>query len=136
MPVQVPHGATEYALIAGAVVIAALGLVAGYRATLAAPIPTAREAPPERGFAGILFHKYYVDELYHAFIVRPLVGISRFILWRFVDQGIIDGAGVNGSATIARGLGWIGSRLQSGQLGLYVIVFLVGAVWLVHSVIR
>ncbi len=136
MPVQLPHGATEYALIAVAIVIAALGLVAGYRATLAAPIPTARVAPAELGFAKVLFNKYYIDELYHAAIVRPLMGISRFVLWRFVDQGVIDGAGVNGSAGLARGLGWLGSRLQSGQLGFYVLVFLVGAVWLVHSVIR
>jgi NADH-quinone oxidoreductase subunit L len=136
MPVHMPHGATEYALIATAIAIAVIGLLAGRRATLARPIPTAEAAPPEIGFAKVLANKYYIDELYHAFIVRPVVGISRFILWRFFDQGIIDGAAVNGSAGLARGLGWLGSRLQSGQLGFYVIVFLVGAVWLVHSVIR
>jgi NADH-quinone oxidoreductase subunit L len=136
MPAHLPHGATEYALIGAAVVIAVIGLVAGYRATLAGPILVAKAAPPEQGFANVLFNKYYIDEIYQALIVRPLVAISRLLLWRFVDQGIIDGAAVNGSAGLARGLGWLGSRLQSGQLGFYVIIFLVGAVWLVHSAIR
>ncbi|MFN0179821.1 MAG: NADH-quinone oxidoreductase subunit L [Gemmatimonadales bacterium] len=136
MPVHLPHGSTEYLLIGLAVVIAFAGLVAGYRATVAKPIPTAHDAPEEVGFARVLFNKYYVDEIYHSLIVRPLVGISRFVLWRFVDQGVIDGAGVNGSAGLAKGLGWLGTRLQSGQVGFYVIVFMVGAVWLLHSVLR
>ena len=51
---------------------------------------------------------------------------SREILWKRVDQGIIDGAGVNGAARGARALGWIGSRLQTGQVGIYVTLFVVG----------
>ena len=84
----------------------------------------------------MLFRKYYVDEIYDALIVRPLVGLSRLVLWKGVDQGLIDGVGANGSAALARGLGWIGSRLQSGQLGFYMVVFLVGAVWLLRAMVR
>jgi NADH-quinone oxidoreductase subunit L len=135
-PLALPHGDTEWALIAGAVSIAAVGLLLGWRMTLARPIPTARDAPEDTGFARVLFRKYYVDEIYNAFIVRPLVGISRWVLWKGIDQGVIDGAGANGSAALARGLGWIGSRLQSGQLGFYVAVFLIGAVWLIRAVGR
>jgi NADH-quinone oxidoreductase subunit L len=136
LPVVMPEGSTEWMLIGGAVLVALLGLLLGWRATLSRPIPTAREAPAETGFARVLFRKYYVDEIYDALIVRPLVAISRFVLWKGVDQGLVDGAVVNGSAGLARGLGWIGSRLQSGQLGLYVVVFLLGAVWLLRAVTR
>lgn len=136
MPVHLPHGATEHALIGAAVVIALLGLTAGYRATLSRKIPVAKDAPEEVGFAKVLFHKYYIDEIYQSLIVRPLVALSRLVLWKVVDQGVIDGLGVNGSGGLARGLGWLGGRLQSGQLGLYVLVFVVGAVWLLHAVVR
>ena len=136
MPVEMPHGRTEWLLIAAAVTVALIGLLLGWRTTLARPIPTAAAAPPETGFARVLFRKYYVDEIYDALIVRPLVGISRLVLWKGVDQGLIDGVGANGSASLARGLGWIGSRLQSGQLGFYMVVFLVGAVWLLRAVAR
>jgi NADH-quinone oxidoreductase subunit L len=136
VPVAMPEGSTQWALIGAAVTVAAIGLLLGWRMTLAKPIPTAQAAPPETGFARVLFRKYYVDEIYHALLVRPLVGISRWILWKGVDQGVVDGAAVNGSAAIARALGWIGSRLQSGHVGVYVVVFLIGAVWLLRALAR
>ncbi len=136
VPVELPHGATEWLLVGGAVVVGVAGLLIGWRWTTASPIPPAKEALPERGFAKVLFRKYYVDEIYHAVFVRPLVGISRWVLWKGVDQGLIDGVGANGSARVARALGWIGSRLQSGHVGVYVVVFLVGAVWLIRAVVR
>jgi NADH-quinone oxidoreductase subunit L len=136
MPLHMPHGQTELLLVGGAVVIAVSGLLLGWRLTLARPILPAKEAPPDRGIAGLLFRKYYIDEVYDRVIVRPLVAISRFVLWKGVDQGLIDGAGAHGAAGLARGLGWVGSRLQSGQRGFYIVVFLVGAVWLLRAVSR
>ncbi len=136
VPVTIPHGTTEVLLIAGAIAIGAIGLVLGWRWTLRKPIPVAKAAPPETGFAKVLYRKYYVDEIYQAAIVRPLVGISRWVLWKGVDQGVIDGAGARGSAALARGLGWLGSRLQSGSVGIYIVIFLIGAVWLLRTVLR
>jgi hypothetical protein len=49
---------------------------------------------------------------------------------------VIDTAGVNGSAAVARGLGWIGSRLQTGQVGTYVVYFVIGAVALLAALLR
>jgi NADH-quinone oxidoreductase subunit L len=134
--VEAPHGATEYYLIGAAVLIGIVGLIAGWRATLARPTPTARAAPPDRGLALVLNRKYYVDELYDTIIVRPLVWLSRTVLWRGVDQGVVDGAAVNGVARVSQGLGWLGSRLQTGQVGVYVVLFLVGALWILGAVIR
>jgi NADH-quinone oxidoreductase subunit L len=83
-----------------------------------------------------LNRKYYVDEIYDGLIVRPLVWLSRMILWKGVDQGVVDGAAVNGSAKLSQGLGWLGSRLQTGQVGIYVVLFLVGAIWVLGVVVR
>ena len=41
----------------------------------------------------MLYRKYYIDEIYDALIVRPLVWLSRVVLWKGVDQGVVDGAG-------------------------------------------
>jgi NADH-quinone oxidoreductase subunit L len=133
---QMPHGSTELFLIGAAVVVAIGGLLAGWRATLQRPIPVAAEAPADTGFWRVLYRKYYIDEIYDALIVRPLVWLSRVILWKGVDQGVVDGAAVNGTARLSRGLGWLGSRLQTGQVGIYVVLFLVGALWILHSVVR
>ena len=40
-------------------------------------------------------NKYFVDEIYAALIVRPLLWISTNVLWHVVDEGVIDGT-VNG----------------------------------------
>jgi len=136
LKLESPHGGTETMLIGLAVAIAVVGLFFGYRLTLARPIPAAPDAPPERGIWKLLNRKWYVDELYDEFIVTPLVRISRGFLWKTVDQGIIDGAGANGSAWLSRKLGWLGSRLQTGEVGVYVILFLLGAAWILHAVVR
>lgn len=116
-----------------AVLVGAIGLIAGFRATLARPTAAAKDAPAERGFARVLFNKYWVDELYQAVIVRPVVWLSRNVLWRFVDNGVIDWFAVDGPARFSRNvLGRAGSLLQSGQVGLYVIFFLVGALWILR----
>jgi NADH-quinone oxidoreductase subunit L len=130
-----PHGSTELFLVGAAVAIGLIGLAWGYLATSRRAIAPAREAAPETGFWRTVYHKYYVDEIYDAVIVRPLLWISRVLLWGVVDKGLVDGAAVNGSARLSRGLGWIGSRLQTGQVGVYVVLCLVGALWVLRVVV-
>jgi NADH-quinone oxidoreductase subunit L len=133
---EMPHGRTELFLIGAAVAIGAVGLVAGWWATLRRPTLPAAESPADTGLARVLYRKYYVDELYDRVIVRPVVWLSRVILWHGVDQGVVDGAAVNGTAKLSRGLGWLGSRLQTGQVGVYIVLFLVGALWVLHTVVQ
>jgi NADH-quinone oxidoreductase subunit L len=129
-----PHGSTETTLIALAVAIAVLGLVLGAVVTLKAKTVPAHDALAEQGLWKVLYHKYYVDELYDRAVVQPLVAFSRAVLWRSVDQGAIDEAAVNGAARFSSALGWLGSRLQSGQLTTYVTLFLVGVLYVLGMV--
>jgi len=116
----------EFGLMGLAVVIAAGGILLATRLLDPAKLLPADRAPAEQGFAKLLLEKYHVDELYDAVVVRPVLWLSRVVLWKVVDAGAIDGAGVNGSAALARGLGWVGSRFQTGQVGTYVVVFVLG----------
>ena len=117
---------TEFALIGVAVLIALGGIAYAYaRLKPAALVPKA-ESPEAVGIARVLEHKYYVDEAYDRAIVKPVVGISRRVLWRGLDAGVIDGLLVNGSGFLMRGLGWVGARLQSGQVGTYAWVIVIG----------
>jgi NADH-quinone oxidoreductase subunit L len=123
-----PHLAhsVEYALVGAAVAIAVVGIVfALYRLKPAQLIPKSGAAE-EVGIERVLANKYYVDEAYDAAFVRPTYRVSRGLLWRGVDVGLIDGLAVNGSAYVARFVGWIGSRLQSGQLGTYAWALVIG----------
>ena len=130
---ELAHG-LEWSLLLGAVAVAFVGMFAAWRLLPFERLVPARQVPAERGIARLLAKRYYVDEIYDRIVVRPLVWVSRQVLWRWVDQGAIDGAGVNGIARLSQVLGWLGSRLQTGELGLYVVLFVAGAVLLLGAV--
>ena len=127
---------TEWTLIGTAVAIAIVGIVAALRLLDLSSLVPARSAPAETGLGRILNKKWYVDELYDAVIVRPIMWFSRAVLWRVVDTGIIDGAGVNGAAATSRILGWLTSRLQTGELGFYAVIFVIGVVVVLSRAMR
>lgn len=79
---------------------------------------------PSTGFAKLLENKWYVDELYDAIIVKPLRYLSAFFN-NVVEKKGIDGL-VNGTGKAvnygSRQLRW----LQSGQVGAYVLLMVIG----------
>jgi NADH-quinone oxidoreductase subunit L len=125
---QAPHPshATEYFLIGAAVVIAVVGILIAWTQLKPGRLVPKAQAQPSAGFARVLENKYFVDEGYDKVVVTPTVGVSRNLLWRGVDAGLIDGMFVNGSAAVARFGGWVGSQFQSGQVGTYAWVLVVG----------
>ena len=82
----------------------------------------------ETGFGKILENKWYVDELYDNIIVKPLHSLSVFFN-NVVEKKGIDGL-VNGTGKFvnygSRQLRW----LQSGQVGVYVLLMVIGMVTL------
>jgi len=75
----------------------------------------------------LLANKYYVDEIYNALIVQPVKNGSHFLLWKLVDNGIIDGI-VNGVAAIIRFIGGTLRRLQTGLVQVYIVSMVLGIV--------
>jgi NADH-quinone oxidoreductase subunit L len=126
--------ATEYALIGLALAIAISGIVIAWVRLKPTALVPKEHAPEPEGFERVLEHKYYVDEIYDTTIVKPTVGISRNVLWKGMDAGIIDGLFVNGSAYLARAFGWLGARLQSGQVGTYAWILFIGVLVVLGSV--
>ena len=78
----------------------------------------------------IMTNKYYVDEVYDAFIVWPVVRMSREFLWKFVDAFMIDGA-VNGIGRLVRGSAGGLRHMQSGYVRTYAGWILLGGVLMI-----
>ena len=127
---EAPHlsHATEYALIGTAVAIAVGGIALAWTRLKPAALVSAAEAPAEQGIERTLLNKWYVDEAYDRTVVQPTLGVSRTVLWKGLDAGLIDGVFVNGAGLLARGLGWLGAQLQTGRVGTYAWVLVLGAV--------
>jgi NADH-quinone oxidoreductase subunit L len=82
----------------------------------------------------LLLRKYYVDELYDAVFVRPLL---RLFGWcaRAFDLGLIDGI-VNGLGRLVAGSAQGLRRIQTGLVMNYALGILLGAVAVVAFLIR
>jgi NADH-quinone oxidoreductase subunit L len=78
-----------------------------------------------------VYNKYKVDELYNAAVIRPMIWFSDNVLRDWVDEGFIDGAMVNGSAGFFKRFSGAISRLQSGYLQTYIVIFLIGILILI-----
>lgn len=87
-----------------------------------------RQAAPANPLYRILNRKYYVDELYQWIIVIPLQKLA--LLLQLADDFIIDGA-VRAIGAGVRGIGYLGRRVQNGQVQTYGLVTLLSIVVLV-----
>jgi NADH-quinone oxidoreductase subunit L len=112
----------EHMLSVVAVVAATAGLLVAWRMYA----KDAKRGPSE-GLHKVLYNKYYVDEIYQAAIVGPLMWLSRNVLWKVVDVGVIDGT-VNGIASGATAIGDTVRHTQSGNTRSYAVWVLVGAI--------
>jgi NADH-quinone oxidoreductase subunit L len=75
----------------------------------------------------LVSNKYYVDEIYASAIVKPLQLVSRLVLWKGVDEDVIDTFLVNGFARLIRGWGGLFRQLQSGSIRNYATWVLAGS---------
>jgi NADH-quinone oxidoreductase subunit L len=77
----------------------------------------------------LLEGKYYLDELYGALVVRPLERAAN-VLWRVVDQGLIDGT-VNGTAAVVQVSGEVARGPQTGQVRHYALFMFLAALLMI-----
>src|SRR5262249_20663911 len=85
------------------------------------------------GLYRLVYNKYFVDEIYDATVVKPVVEGSREVLWKRVDSGLIDGS-VNGVGSSARAIGAALKLLQSGNIRSYAAWVVLGSIILIITV--
>src|ERR1700723_3834224 len=115
-----------HALTGMPVIIALLGLLIAWWFYIKSPETPKKLAQSVRGLYTLVLHKYYIDEVYNAVIVQPLLWISTNVLWKVIDEGAIDGT-VNG---VGRGMRESGGQLreiQSGNARSYATWVVIGA---------
>jgi NADH-quinone oxidoreductase subunit L len=117
----------EITLAVVAVVSALIGLAVAWWLYLSKPEKADGIAKSLKPAYTTLLNKYYVDELYAAVVVKPLLWISTNVLWKVADVAIIDGA-VNGIAHETTALGDGVRHTQSGNTRSYAVWVVVGAI--------
>jgi NADH-quinone oxidoreductase subunit L len=122
-------GASELlqALLGAPVIAGLLGFLLAWWLYIRSPETPKKIADSLSAAYKLLLGKYFVDEMYAAVIVRPLVWISDKVLWHVVDEGAIDGV-VNGVASVSRESGDRLRHAESGNTRSY-------ATWIVMGVV-
>jgi NADH-quinone oxidoreductase subunit L len=74
----------------------------------------------ESGLQKVIYNKYYIDEIYNAVLVKPILAIS-LLAYEILDLLVVDGL-VNLTGRMAFWKGKQLRSLQSGNIGFYLIV--------------
>ena len=114
---------TVYVSVAAGV----LGIALAYLFYVVAPSIPESLTGTFRGLYNLIYNKYFVDEVYDATVVHPIVDGSRTLLWRGADATLIDGT-VNGVGRTARAVGGILKLAQSGYIRSYAAWVVAGSI--------
>ncbi len=134
--VEAPSGesegrtASELAFTSISVAAALCGFLLAWQLYHRRPELPQRIAHSVQGLYTTVLNKYYVDELYAAIFVKPLIDGSTKLLWHGIDRDIID-ATLDSSAESAEHVSDTVRHMQSGNIRSYAGWISVGAAALV-----
>jgi NADH-quinone oxidoreductase subunit L len=126
------HG-LELTLMIVSVLVALAGIGLAWLFYVKSPELPGRIAAGAQGLYRALYRKWYVDEIYDAIVVRPLMAVSRF-LWRVWDTWVIDGL-VDGIGAVVAGTGAVLRLFQSGYVGTYAFFLVLGILVLLGGIV-
>jgi NADH-quinone oxidoreductase subunit L len=129
-PIETEHIATpnpsmEWMLIGIAVLAAVVSIAWAYNRFIKKGTLPAEEGKLS-GFANLVYKKYWIDEIYDAVIVKPLLFFSE---WGYavVDRIMVDGIVVwSGRLSLVTGKQL--RKLQSGNIGFYLLMMVLGVI--------
>ncbi|MBM3128157.1 MAG: NADH-quinone oxidoreductase subunit L [Chloroflexi bacterium] len=137
-PVFKPHdlhlaASTEWMLIGASVAAGLLGIALAYWFYIARPTIPVTLARRFSGIYNLLWHKYWIDEIYSWLFVDKGYRLAMF-LWQVLDVKIIDGA-ANGLGRATAALSRVTRSWQSGYARAYALMMLIATVivlgWLI-----
>src|SRR5262249_27380614 len=125
-----PH--VNWVVMLASAAIALLGIGLAYRVYVKKPGEANRLAVRMPFMYELSRNRFYLDEIYAAFIVRPLAGLARVL--RVIDQYIVDGL-VDLLAHVPRALGVLARPMQNGLVQFYALLMALGVAGFLLSVL-
>ncbi|WP_158793851.1 NADH-quinone oxidoreductase subunit L [Granulicella sp. L60] len=119
------HG-LELGLATVSVLVVAIGFLFAFVFYYKKPGTAAALARRAPALYNLVQNKFYIDEVYSAVIISPLLMFSRLFLGGLIDGGLVNGSAAAAGAT-TRGLGSLVRRVQSGNIRSYAGWLALGA---------
>jgi proton-translocating NADH-quinone oxidoreductase chain L len=99
-------------------IVALGGIGVAYWMYVRQPELPGRLAGAAKGFYQLSLNKFHIDELYEAFILKPLAGFTTFV--RIFDLNVVDGI-VDLTGYMMRWLGFLVRPIQNGLVQFYAL---------------
>lgn len=124
LPTELSHS-EEYLLMGVSVAVALISAVVAYVMYVQKASVPAPDSQPKSALQGLVYNKYYVDELYDNVFVKPIKTLSN-ILYSF-GEFFIDLI-VNAFVRLTQFLAGLLRKTQTGSTGDYVFAMVLGIV--------
>ena len=113
----------EYMLMGISVAVALVAAVVAYVMYISRDAVPAPESEARTGLENVVYHKYYIDELYDAVFVKPIRTLSSLLasFGEFFIDLFVEGAG-----KLVKALANVGRQTQTGSVGYYVFAMVIG----------
>lgn len=125
--------ATEWTLMGVSVGLATISAIVAYQFYVKSPDAPKKFAEKIKPIYTLIYNKYFVDEAYFAFIINPLVNISRNT-WYYIDVNFIDKMTYL-AGDLAKGMGSMVRSSQTGNMQQYAMYIGIGVVVVLSFVI-
>jgi len=117
--VSVPANFTLERILSGvSMLVALLGWFAADWMYRRRPLPAGLGGAGRQPIYRLVWNKYWVDEIYGALVVGPVLALSRSLLQRGIEFGVIDGTNRAWTAIAGDASGGV-RRMQSGNIRSY-----------------
>jgi NADH-quinone oxidoreductase subunit L len=126
------HG-LELVLAFISVLMALAGFYIAYVFYYEKPGMAAALADRNQAAYNLVKNKYWVDELYGAFLITPLLMFTH-VSELIVDRGLVDGSGAAAGAG-TRGLAWLTRKQISGNIRSYAGWLAIGAAAVIAAMV-
>jgi proton-translocating NADH-quinone oxidoreductase chain L len=131
--VTVPEAAPAYLLMGVSAIVAAAGIGLAWWMYVRQPGSAAQVAQAMRPAYVLSSNKFFIDELYDYFLIKPLVGFAQFL--RVMDLYVVDGL-VDITGNIPRLLGALFWPIQNGLVQYYALLMILGLTVFLLALIR
>lgn len=119
------NSSTEIMLMAIASILAVVAIAIAYVMYVSRKRIPAKDGE-QYGIGKIIYNKYYVDEIYNALVVKPILVLSE-IAHDVLDRTFVDGL-VNWSGKFSLMAGAQVRKIQNGSIGFYLLFMVVSIV--------
>jgi NADH-quinone oxidoreductase subunit L len=120
---------TEWLLVLSSIVILLFCIGAAWNYYIRLKKTPSADAAGRNFVTGLVYNKYYIDELYNFLFVKPYEWLA-VKLHKFIETGIIDRT-VNGIGQLALFLNIKVKRIQTGNVSLYLFYMVIGLILII-----